>query len=82
MHPFLPVLSVVFSLSAAVAAIFLRLNGEHPEVAAHAHSVLTFVFLNLLIGGALAFWLRRFGLRFPSWVAILSLALAALLAIA
>lgn len=79
MHPFLPALSILFLLSANAAMLFLRLNAAHPEIAPHASSIETFVFMSLLIGGGLAYWLRRFGLFFPSWVAILSLlAIAAL----
>jgi hypothetical protein len=73
MHPFLPVLSVIFLLAADAAMLFLRLNAGHPEVAPHVSSVYTVVFMSLLIGGGLAFWLRRFGLLYPGWAAILSL---------
>jgi hypothetical protein len=72
-HPFLPALSLIFLLAADAAMLFLRLNAAHPEVAPHASSVYTVVFMSLLIGGGLAFWLRRFGILFPGWAAILSL---------
>ena len=75
MHPFLPALSVIFLLAADGAMLFLRLNSADPEVAMHASSVYTVICVSLLIGGGLAFWLRRFGLLFPGWAAILSLAL-------
>jgi hypothetical protein len=73
MHPFLPVLSVIFLLTADAAMLFLRLNATHPEIAPHAGSIYTVVFMCLLIGSSLAFWLRRFGVLYPGWVAILSL---------
>lgn len=73
MHPFLPVLSIIFLLSADLAMVFLRLNASHPEIAPHTGSIYTVVFMCLLIGGGLAFWLRRYGIRYASWVAILSL---------
>jgi hypothetical protein len=73
MHPFLPVLSVIFLLAADGAMVFLRLNATHPEIAPHASSIYTVVFMCLLIGGGLAVWLRRFGILFPTWIAILSL---------
>jgi hypothetical protein len=72
-HPFLPALSLIFLLAADAAMLFLRMNAEHPEVAPHVSSVYTVVFISLLIGGGLAYWLRRFGILFPGWVAILSL---------
>lgn len=73
MHPFLPVLSIIFLLSVDLAMVFLRLNASHPEIAPHTGSIYTVVFMCLLIGGGLAFWLRRYGIRYASWVAILSL---------
>jgi hypothetical protein len=73
MHPFLPVLSVIFLFAADAAMVFLRLNATHPEVAPHASSIYTVVIISLVIGGGLAFWLRRFGVLYPTWVAILSL---------
>jgi hypothetical protein len=73
MHPFLPALSLIFLLAADGAMLFLRLNARDPEVAAHVSSVYTVVFISLLIGGGLAFWLRRFGLLFPTWAAVISL---------
>lgn len=79
MHPFLPILSVLFLASADFVMVFLRLNATHPEVAPHTGSIYTVVFLCLLIGGGLAFWLRRFRVLYPTWVAVLSLlAVAAL----
>lgn len=72
MHPFLPVLSALFLLAADAMAVFYHFNANHPEVAAHVNSVRTVVLLCLLIGGGLAFWLRRFGTLYPTWVAILS----------
>ena len=72
MHPFLPVLTILFLLSGNAVAVFYHYNAEHPEVAAHVNSVHTTVLLCLLIGGGLAFWLRRFGILYPTWVAILS----------
>lgn len=81
MHPFLPALSVIFLLAADAALLFLRLNRAVPEVAAHMLSAHVTALICLLIGAGLAFWLRRFGLLYPSWVAILSLA-AALAAVA
>ena len=74
MHPFLPVLSVIFLAAADAALLFFRLNMSEPEVAAHADSVYTVVFISLIIGLGLATWLRRFGVLYPSWLAILSLA--------
>lgn len=74
MHPFLPVLSVVFLVAADAALLFLRLNAGVPEVAAHATSAHTVAIASLMIGLGLAVWLRRFGVLYPSWVAILSLA--------
>jgi hypothetical protein len=73
-HPFLPALSVIFLLAADGAMAYLRFGAaSDPAVAAHADSLYAVVFISLLIGGGLAFWLRRFGLLFPGWVAILSL---------
>ena len=73
MHPFLPVLSLIFLLSADLAMLFLRLNAGHPEIAPHTGSIYTIVVICLLIGSGLAFWLRRYGIRYASWAAILSL---------
>jgi|GEM_PF-2572839 len=72
MHPFLPVLSVIFLLAADAAMVFLRLNAAHPEIAPHASSIYTVVIISLVIGGGLAVWLRRFGVLYPTWAAILS----------
>jgi hypothetical protein len=73
MHPFLPVLSVIFLLAADAAMVFLRLNATHPEIAPHASSIYTVVFMCLVVGGGLALWLRRFAVLYPTWVAVLSL---------
>jgi hypothetical protein len=73
MHPFLPILSVLFLFSADFVMVFLRMNATHPEVAPHTGAIYTVVFMCLLIGAGLAFWLRRFGVLYPGWVAILSL---------
>jgi hypothetical protein len=73
MHPFLPALSLIFLFAADGAMAFLRFSADRAEVAAGADSLHAVVFTSLLIGGGLAFWLRRFGLLFPTWVAILSL---------
>lgn len=81
MHPFLPILSVIFLVSADLVMLFLRLNAAHPEIAPHVSSIYTVVFMCLLIGGGLAFWLRRFGIRWPGWIAILSLLGVALIGI-
>jgi hypothetical protein len=72
-HPFLPALSLIFLLAADAAMAFLRFSAPGPELIAGADSLRAVVFLSLLIGGGLAFWLRRFGLLFPGWAAILSL---------
>ncbi len=79
MHPFLPVLSIIFLLAADAGMLFLHLNLGDPEVAFHAGSVETVVFISLLIGGGLAYWLRRFNLFFPGWFAVLSLLWVAIL---
>jgi hypothetical protein len=73
MHPFLPVLSILFLASANFVMVFLRLNATHPEVAPQNGAIYNRVFMCLLIGAGLAFWLRRFGVLYPTWVAILSL---------
>lgn len=73
MHPFLPALALIFLFAGDGAMVYLHLNRAVPEVAAHASSIYTVIFMLLLIGGGLAFWLRRFGLLFPGWIAILSL---------
>jgi hypothetical protein len=72
-HPFLPALSLIFLLAGDATALFMRLSEKNPLVMANHLSLDTVTTLSLIIGGGLAFWLRRFGLRFPSWVAILSL---------
>lgn len=73
MHPFLPALSLIFLLAGDGTALFMHLSAKNPLVAANLSSLGTVVVLSLVFGGGLAFWLRRMGLRFPSWVAILSL---------
>jgi hypothetical protein len=79
MHPFLPVTSLVFLLIADGVMIFVRLYGRQPEFATHTAPLYAIILVSLIFGGGLAFWLRRFGLRFPSWVAVCSLLLFAAL---
>jgi hypothetical protein len=78
-HPFLPTLSMIFLLAADAAILYLRLNAGDPEVSFHASSIETVVFISLLIGGGLAYWLRRFNLLFPTWFAVVSLLWVAIL---
>jgi hypothetical protein len=73
MHPFLPVLSVLLLIMGNAAMLFARFQADHPEIAPHVSSLYAVVFISILCGAALAIWLRRFGLLFPSWIAILSL---------
>ena len=75
MHPFLPVTSVIFLLIADGVMIFLRLNGGRPDLAPHIAPLHSIVLASMVFGGGLAFWLRRFGLRYPSWLAVCSLVL-------
>jgi hypothetical protein len=78
-HPFLPVTAIIFLLIADGVMIFLRLNGGRPDLATHIAPLNAIVLASLVFGGGTAFWLRRFGLRYPSWIAVLSLLLLALL---
>jgi hypothetical protein len=79
MHPFVPAVSLIFLLVADGVLVFIHLNGNRPEFASHLASLHAIVLVSLVFGAGLAFWLRRFGLRFPSWVAVASLLLLALL---
>ncbi len=79
MHPFLPVTSVIFLLIADGVMIFLRLNGGRPDLATHIAPLNSIILSSMIFGGGLAFWLRRFGLRYPSWLAVCSLGLFAAL---
>ena len=73
MHPFLPALSLIFLLAADGTALFTRLSERDPLVAANISSLYVVTVASLLIGSVLALLLRRLGLRFPGWAAILSL---------
>jgi hypothetical protein len=79
MHPFLPTLSLVFLLVADGVLGFIRLYGGQPQFRSHVPSMYAVVIVSLIAGGGLAWWLRGFGIRFPSWLAILSLLLLGLL---
>jgi hypothetical protein len=79
MHPFLPALAVILLLVADGVMGFIRLYGALPEFRMHVIPLYSVVIFSLISGGGLAWWLRRFGIRFPSWLAILSLLLFALL---
>ena len=73
MHPFLPVLSIVLLAMGDAAAFFLWRFGNDPDVVAHRPSLWALTGVAILFGAALAFWLRRFHLRFPSYAAMISL---------
>ena len=79
MHPFLPTLSIVFLLVADGVLGFIRLYGRQPEFQPHTQSMYAIVIVALISGGGLAWWLRRFGVRFPSWLAVVTLLLFGLL---
>jgi len=79
MHPFLPTLSIIFLLVADGVLGFIRLYGRLPEFQPHVSSMYAVVIVSLIAGGGLAWWLRGFGIRFPSWLAVLSLLLLGLL---
>ena len=75
MHPFLPVTAVIFLLVADGVLIFLRVNAGNPDLASHVAPLYAIILASLVFGGGTAFWLRRFGLRYPSWLAVCSLLL-------
>ena len=82
MHPFLPTLAIVFLLVADGVLGFIWLYGGQAEFRPHVTPLYAVVLVSLISGGGLAWWLRRFGIRFPSWLAILSLLLFGLLRLA
>jgi hypothetical protein len=67
MHPFLPILSLVLLLMGDWGAFYLWRYGMAPEVAPHRQAIMAVVFIALLFGGALALWLRRYRVRYPSY---------------
>ncbi len=69
-HPFLPTVSLVLLGVAVAGGYFLRHAGAQPAIAPHRSSVVMVIAISLLFGGGVAFWLRRFGLRYP-WIAAL-----------
>jgi hypothetical protein len=79
MHPFVPVTSVLFLCVADAVMVFLRLSAGHSEVLPHIAPLYAIVLASLIFGGSVAFWLRRFGIRYPSWLAVFSLLLFAVL---
>ena len=81
MHPFLPVLSLVLLAMGDSAAFLLWKNGRQLEIAVHRPSLLALIFVSLLFGGVLAFWLRRFRLNFPAYFACISVIWVILLAL-
>lgn len=79
MHPFLPVTSCLFLLIADGVMVFLHLYGGRPDLASHITPLHSIVLASVVFGGSLAFWLRRFSIRYPSWLAVISLLLFAAL---
>ena len=79
MHPFLPVTALVFLLTADGVMLFIRFFGTQPDMATHIAPLWAIVVSSMIFGGGLAFWLRRFGIRYPSWLAVFSLLLFAAL---
>ena len=81
MHPFPPVIALVLLAMADAMAWFLRQHGREPEIAVHQSALLSVIVISLLFGGATAFWLRRFRIRFPWYAALASLAFVLALAL-
>ena len=79
MHPFVPVTAMIFLLIADGVTIFLRLYGSSPDLATHIAPLNAILLASIVFGGGIAYWLRRFGIRYPSWLAVCTLLLYALL---
>ncbi len=73
MHPFLPILSLVFLVMGDAAAYFLKKFGHQPDVVMHRPSLWTVIWICMLFGVGLAFWLRRFRVYYPFYAAVISL---------
>jgi len=72
MHPFLPLLSLVFVGMADAVMYFVWKHGNDMEVVTHRPSLWALIAISLLFGGGLAFWLKRFHIRFPLYFALAS----------
>ena len=79
MHPFVPVTAMIFLLIADGVTIFLRLYGRQPDLATHIAPLNAILLASIIFGGGIAYWLRRFGIRYPSRLAVCTLLLYALL---
>jgi hypothetical protein len=73
MHPFLPLLSLVFLAMGDAAAFFLKKYGNDPDVVMHRPSVWALIWICLVLGGGLAFWLRNYRIHFTFYFALASL---------
>jgi len=82
MHPFLPLLSLVFLIMGDAAVFFLKKFGEDPDVVMHRPSVWTLIWICLILGGGLAYWLRRYRIHFPFYIALVSIVWVIVLALA
>ena len=72
MHPFLPLLSFVFLAMGDAGMFFLWKHGNDIELATHRPSIWALIIVSFLFGGGMAFWLKRFHLRFPAYFALAS----------
>ncbi|HAO99431.1 MAG TPA: hypothetical protein DCQ83_05250 [Fibrobacteres bacterium] len=72
MHPFLPILSIVLMLMGDATTFFLWRHGHDPELASHVSSLWALIGFSMLFGAGLGFWLRKFRVNYPSYVAIAS----------
>jgi hypothetical protein len=73
MHPFLPLLSLIFLIMGDATAYFLKKFGNQPDIVMHRPSLWTLIWICLILGGGLAVWLRNYRIHFTFYVALVSL---------
>ena len=75
MHPFPPAACLILLAMADAGAVYWRMNGANPELAVHQAAVFTVLGAATFFGTAVAVWLWKMRLRFPLWVAVVTVVL-------
>ena len=73
MHPFPPFTAVALLLMADACAFYLKRWGHQVSLEPHRSSIQVLIGMSFVFGALMAYYLRRYRLRYPWWATLVSL---------